>query len=151
MNQTERIEEAKRLRLETARIEQGDFGVKKAVPVPPERQEPDDDPVDEGEELLSQADIDEHNFLNPTIDDQVSRGGSSLTGMSIMEEIQEDRLNGTLQPFVEGEPIGVLKTWTRGPARMLKTERELYDERQKCLNELRAKNDAAIDAILNRR
>lgn len=140
---------AKKLRLETARLEKGDFAVKKAMVVHADTSL-DDDPGDD-EPAISQADIDEFNFLNPTFDDQLNRGGSSLTGYSIMEEIEEDRLHGTLAPFVEGTPIGHIQNHKRGPAPMLKTEKELYEERQKELLELRAKNDAEIYSILNRR
>jgi hypothetical protein len=129
------LEEAQRLRAESARLERGDFAIKTPAYLYED---------DVSAELISEADIDADTFLCPVVDAQLSRGGSSLTGYSIMEEIEEDMLNGKLRPFVEGEPIGVIKNWLREPAPMLKNEAELYNERQKELNELRAKNNASL-------
>jgi len=70
---------------------------------------------------------------------------------NIRDEMADDYEAGKVRPFVEGEPIGVIHNQKRGPAKMLKTEAELYAERQKVLRELRVKNDEAMNTILKRR
>lgn len=67
---------------------------------------------------------------------------------NIRDELADEFAEGRVRPFVEGEPIGTIRNQKRGPAPMLKTEKELYDERQKVLRELRIKNDEAMDAVM---
>jgi len=75
---------------------------------------------------------------------QLNQIGSSLTGLTIMEEIQIDRMTGKLRPFVEGEPIGVIQYHRRGPASAHKTRNDIMDDRQKELRERQRRNDATL-------
>lgn len=146
------LEEAKRLRMETTARERQDFGKKTAPAVT------DNGDRDAGQALYMGGDSDDTTHsdwmptssMSPDVTMQLNQVGSSLTGMSIMEEITEDRLHGKLRPFIEGEPIGCIQHWPRDSAPMLKTEVDLYNDRQKVMLELRAKNDAAMDAFLRR-
>ena len=72
--------------------------------------------------------------------------GAALDNIRI--ELADDYLYGRVRPFVEGEPIGAIRNQKRGPAPMLKSEKELYEERQKVLLELRQKNDDAITRVI---
>jgi hypothetical protein len=56
----------------------------------------------------SDADLDIEHFLHPMVDGQITRPGSSLTGLSIREELADEYLTGKVRPFVEGEPIGTI-------------------------------------------
>lgn len=57
---------------------------------------------------LSQHDLDSERFLHPSIDEQLNSPGSSLTGLSIREELADEYLMGKVAPFVEGTPIGTI-------------------------------------------
>jgi len=102
-------------------------------------------PMDE----LKPADVEIVRLLQPSLDDQLDRVGSSLTGESIMAELHVDRLAGRIKPFVEGEPIGAYKLRPEPkPAPELRTpERIASDKRQEMLA-LRAKNDRAMARLL---
>jgi hypothetical protein len=131
--------EAKRLRMESARMERLDFANKNVRHAGQH--------TDEGETLewpeaqLGPSDIAENDFLDPHIDDQLNRAGSSQNGVPIMEEIAEMERNGTLRPFIEGEPIGRRQKFNRKPAPTLYTRNEIMEQERDAMLELRAKND----------
>jgi hypothetical protein len=84
------------------------------------------------------------------IEEVVSHPTCSLTGYSIMEEVVEKELDGTLPPFVPG-PLGAYE-FVPGPAQVtdaeLKTIHNRWREQdQKALRELRAKNDATLASL----
>ena len=126
------------LRVETAQREQGDFGLPK----------PKTPTFTPGLDVTHDEMVNQ--FLAADAEMQLRYPCGSLTGFGIMEEIEQERLAGKLKPFVEGEPIGCIKNWPRDPAPALKSEKDLYDERQKCMLELRRKNDETMDSILVR-
>lgn len=86
------------------------------------------------------------------INSVISRPTCSLTGYSIMEEVFEMEQDGTLAPFVEGEPIG--KRRPRGFWIVTRYWDDAHDPdpvtmtfRRKAMLELRAKNDADLKAL----
>jgi len=145
-------EEAKRLRIEQATRERADFAVKT-----PRRKSLDNmqsDSVDNDnvqggkfEEELPPIDQALVEFQAPMIDAQLYRMGSSLTGISIMDEIHNDRLAGKLRPFVEGEPIGLIQHHKREPAPALVTQNEIMDGRRAQLRRRQKKNDRTLARI----
>jgi len=139
---------AHRLRVEKKQREAGDFGIPKTRTDTFDYSDDENDFTTIDEDMT--ADVASEAFLCPSVDDQLSRPGSSLTGFSIMEELVQDRLAGKVKPFREGEAIGRIQNHKRGPAPMLRTPAELYAERQRELNALREKNDATIARILGR-
>jgi hypothetical protein len=144
-------EEAKRIRITHAVVEQGNFGQKTPAATTFDDVESDDDagPMPD----LAPADVEVVHFLCPSIDEQLDKPGSSLTGRSIMEEITEMYLNKTLRPFVEGEPIGCIpstkkkreKQPTEARARMITGQR-----RQDAMLRLRVKNDRMLKGLEGR-
>lgn len=131
------VEEAKRLRAETAAREAGRFAVK----TPPTVTDNDDQFMSSELDIVEMRD----GGLTPMVNEQLNQIGSSLTGLSIMEEIQMDRLAGKLRPFVEGEPIGACHNGPkRGPAPSLTTHNKIMDERQKELRERQKTNDRTL-------
>lgn len=134
-------EEALRLRTEAAQREQHKFGKKKAKALT------DADPNYMGGDSQSNDPVPDQ-AQNPSVLMQMNQIGSSLTGRTIMEEIQSDRMNGKLRPFVEGEPIGKIQKHKRGPAKPLKTRNEIMDDRRNELRERQQQNDATLDRLL---
>lgn len=99
---------------------------------------------------LSMFDIEITHFLTPTVDDQLTRTGSSLDGRSIMEEISQSKR----VPFVEGTPIGAYK---KRPAPRRYTDAEVRDywvKRrewvQEELTKLRHRNDLNMARVIRR-
>lgn len=130
-------DEALRMRLEMERTAKLDFG----IPTP-KRITNDDSTLDQGF-----ADIEQGEFLAPQLDDQLSKMGSSLTGMSIMEEIQMDRIVGKLRPFLPG-PLGACHNAPRAcAAPSLKTHNEIMDDRQRELRSRQQTNDRILDQL----
>lgn len=136
-------DEALRLRTETAQREQHGFGKKTSKAV-----------TDESSNYMNDSEVLESwvpdGELNPTVLSQMGTMGSSLTGQTIMEEIADARWTGKLRPFVEGEPIGLIKTHVRKPAPMLKTRNQIMDERQKVLRERQQRNDRTLELLARR-
>jgi hypothetical protein len=99
-----------------------------------------------GTDKLGSADIAMMEMLAPSWDDQWGKMGSSLTGMSIREELAER----PLRPFVEGEPIGKIQKHKRGPAKPAFTRDQIMEMRRDEMMALRRKNDRAIARLLER-
>lgn len=138
--------EALKLRIEQAQRERQDF-------LAPKRRT---SVIDTMQDKLKPSDVETLKFLTPSMDAMVgdpenrfnSKGlpGSSLTGRSIMEEIAEMELDGTVRPFVEGEPIGACNNGqTTGPAPALKTRNEVMEDRRKAMLSLRRRNDRFLN------
>lgn len=140
---TAATEEAARLRAETAVREAGKFGKKKgAAPT-------DDSDLYMDDEALTNLPVSTQG-QECDASMQLNQIGTSLTGLSIMEEIQNDRNAGRVRPFVEGEPIGRIQQHVRKPAPMLMTRNEVMDERQKELRARQRRNDATLAKMLRR-
>jgi len=141
------------MRLEQRRMERLDFAVKTP------KHQPFDATGEGGEEEEESSlvgdpgptDIAMQNLLCPSIDDQLSRSGSSLTGFSIMEEIHEAKMLGTLQPHVEGTMIGAIQSYSRCPVDQLASCNEIMEGRRKEMLGLRARNDRALEQLGRRR
>jgi hypothetical protein len=142
-------EEALQLRVETARYEKQDYATKTPT-VHNMHGGAEGETLQFPDAQLGAADLAEQEFLCPSVDDQLSRPGSSLTGLSIMEEIVEANHMKRMKPFIEGQPIGKIQKWTTGPAPALKTNNEIMEDRRKETLRLRAKNDRALDRLLER-
>lgn len=93
--------EARKLLQESRSIERHEFGKKTSIPPIV-----DDVPAYGTTDEFRSNDEALQNMLYPSFDDQLNHTGSSLTGFSIMEEINEQIINGLLAPFIEGTPIG---------------------------------------------
>ena len=100
---------------------------------------------------LAPADVELLHFTMPTLDAQLNKPGSSLTGMSIMEEIQSDRMHGKLRPYTKVEPIGAYeRREPNSPARPVNTDPNNQAElNRKEMLVLRAANDRAMERVLN--
>lgn len=87
-------------------------------------------------------------FLAPTVEEQLTTPGSSLTGRSIVEELTEDRMFRKIEPFTPG-PIGAYK---RRPVPRPYTIKDWRDPSlvRKEMLELRAKNDATLKSLEER-
>lgn len=139
-----RSDMAKQLRIETSQRERGDFVKKTQVP-----------PTDADERYMSDADADEGGpggawGQQPDAALQMTQMGSSLTGYSVMEEITEDRLNGKLRPFIEGEPIGMIQKHDPKPAPMLKSKARIKEDERTEMLAMRKRNDTALDKLARR-
>jgi hypothetical protein len=96
-------------------------------------------------------------FFAPEVQTQLIKPGSSLMGVSIMQELAEDSAEGRIHPFVEGEPIGRIQEGKLAqkaiePAGEQAT-REHNDRMQRRNDEmlaLRDRNDRTITALLRR-
>jgi hypothetical protein len=137
-------EEALRLRTETGDRERLGFGKKRARAV-----------TDESANYMTGAEMMDLNAvpiqsMHPEVLMQLNDIGSSLTGLTIMEEIQIDRMMGKLRPFVEGEPIGVIQHHKRRAAPAHKTRNDIMDDRQKELRERQRRNDATLARMKER-
>jgi len=93
---------------------------------------------------ISDDDIDIASFLCPSVDDQLGRMGSSLTGLSIMREIT----SVPRRAFVEGEPIGAYVK--RNPWKPPTDVRPIGHYRQEAMLHLRHKNDLTMKLILRK-
>jgi hypothetical protein len=137
---------ALQLRKETARMERFDFAVKAGLPF-----NNNGAFEEESEDELSPHDLMTEMTLAPSVTDQLNKTGSSLTGFTIMEEINEARLRGTLETFVEGTPIGACHNGPRPcPAPALKSHNEIMDDRQRELRQRQARNDRTLDRLEGR-
>lgn len=80
-------------------------------------------------------------FLNPDFE---------ATLREVCHEVESMRLSGTLRPFVEGEPIGVLPK--RKKTKPTKTDPRAYarkmEEQRAEMLELRRRNDQRIKEVL---
>jgi len=136
--------EALRLRTETGEREARKFGKKQAKSLTDEN-----DSYMTGSEALDLDPVPGQS-ASPDVLSQLNQIGSSLTGLTIMEEIQIDRVTGKLRPFVEGEPIGVIQYHKRGPAPALKTRNDIMDDRQQELRTRQRRNDATLARLRQR-
>jgi hypothetical protein len=132
---------AKKLLMEQRGRELGHFG----KPTP--KREPLES---EGAPRECPIDTDIDRFLCPSVDDQLGRPGSSLTGFSIMEEVS----SCWPRTSMKGEPIGAYKKRDVPKPATLKVAREYYCKRgrwkQEELMALRHKNDLAMGLIIRK-
>jgi hypothetical protein len=82
------------------------------------------------------------------------RPAFETTLREVCQEVAAMRIAGTLRPFTEGEPIGVLPRRVRikppTPARLRREHNQRMQDRQAEMLALRARNDADIEALLRR-
>jgi hypothetical protein len=104
-----------------------------------------------GTEALGPPDEEMEHFLGTPATGQMGAPGTSLTGYSINEEVAEMELLGTLRPFVEGEPIGCIRTDPpRVPPPSMLTRAEIMEGRRRQMLDARNRNDAVLESLLRK-
>jgi hypothetical protein len=140
---------ARTLVLEQRWLESGDWATK--TPTLNEQLSAEEMNRPSGLPELKPADHEVVMLLQPSLESQLNRSGSSLTGQSIMEEIHVARLAGKLRPYSGREDIGAYKKREPNrPAPMLLSPERIAQDRRKEMLELRAANDRALARLLDR-